>query len=232
MAGLLDPYRRSLVAAMPITPCAPEFEPPKVEARRIFDTSFEASRHGSPAPTRIGPRGGKIFVTDKVAHKGTKSLAYVDAPEGVSFFPHSVQGMKRMGLMLKYRFSILYEEKTNFSFEMRDYGGKPLNGQFSTGPQITVKDGMMSAPGFVSKIAAPGKWITCDIEHSLGPEDVPGKSVWRVSFSDDTGASEMSGTIKAAPDYRQPTWAGMMSWATCDTCFYLDDIRYEWLGKQ
>ena len=57
---------------------------------------------------------------------------------------------------------------------------------------------------------------------------MPGKSVWRVSFSDDTGASEMSGTIKSAPDYRQPMWAGMMSWATCDTCFYLDDIRYEW----
>lgn len=228
-AGLRGKKRRDAAARLPMRHRAPAFEPEYVPSKTSFNTSFEAYAPGAGCPTSIGPQGGDIKVTDRESHTGRMSLAYTDKPNGgLVFMPHSVVRLKRIGDELVFSFAIKYEGKTNFSFEMRDYGGRPANGQFATGPQVTINGGVLKAGGFVSRIAAPCKWITCKITHRLGPVDVPGRATWRVEVSDDTGAKESSETFKVNPDYRQPNWAGIMSWANDSTVFYIDDIGYEW----
>lgn len=230
-AGLRSDDRRAAVAALPRRPRTPAFEPEHVPAKTSFRTSFEAAKPGAPCPTALGPCGGEIRVTDKEARTGRHSLAYRDKAGQTSYLPHSRQGLERLGDRLIYAFAIKYEEKTSFGFDLRDYGGRPANGQFATGPQVTVCKSALRAGSFVSKLAKPGQWIVCRIIHDLGPADVPGKATWYVEIIDEEGEIERSDTFGVNSDYRQPNWAGIMSWADEDTVFYIDDIGYSWKNK-
>jgi hypothetical protein len=191
----------------------------------VIDDSFELSPVGQ-TPGGLEPhvenKGDAIVVTDRIASTGNKSVEVRDAP-GLerSFNPHVVfNHLNYENCLATNSFDLRILEGTYLQFEWRDYSGSG----YQTGPSLMIRDGKLHLPEHEPIELPTETWIHFRLTGKLSESgDKRCELVVRIP-----GRETIETTIPYRSDqFQSLTWVGLISAATEETFFWLDDFSLE-----
>jgi hypothetical protein len=191
----------------------------------VIDDSFELSPVGQ-TPGGLEPhvenKGDAIVVTDRIASTGNKSVEVRDAP-GLerSFNPHVVfNHLNYENCLATNSFDLRILEGTYLQFEWRDYSGSG----YQTGPSLMIRDGKLHLPEHEPIELPTETWIHFRLTGKLSESgDKRCELVIRIP-----GRETIETTIPYRSDqFQSLTWVGLISAATEETFFWLDDFSLE-----
>jgi hypothetical protein len=199
-------------------------------------TDFEDIPVGQRFPGfeyNVEGKGDSIFVTDKVARSGKRSLQVLDAPGlAQSFNPHFIGHCSFTNGVIMNKFSIRLDKGAYVYAQWRDY---PQGAEYTTGPTVWFQDGQITATAadpenpdesknFPLAHFAPDAWIDCVVRYTVSGADA-GK--WTIQIAQGTEPATLfdfriAGLKKG--ETRPVKWIGFISNGKTADSFYVDDF--------
>jgi hypothetical protein len=172
------------------------------------------------AVVSIEKKGDSILVSDEAAASGKNSLKISKVP-GLRyvFNPHFYYNPRQSQGIAKLSFDIKVEESTQMICEWRQYPGKP----YYTGPQIAVKNCLLSTLG-KSMLPVPcGKWFRVEMSSGQGDQ---ADGTWNLKVTIPDGQPQYFKNLKLGnPDTKLTNWIGFVSGQSDSSVYYIDNIN-------
>ncbi len=167
---------------------------------------------------RVEDRSDLIVVTDQTASSGSHSVKVTDASDlQHAYNPHSYfSGIDYRAGRVQNQFDLRVEPAAIVHFQWRDWSSQP----YITDPDFQIRDGRLVLDGKARMELPVGRWTRFEIVATLD-ENAPTSWALRV-----TPAGQPSQEFTDLPSVRlnRVTWVGLMSLATEETIFYLDNF--------
>jgi Right handed beta helix region len=196
--------------------------PPPAAAPEPIVQTFEDVPVGSVVPEAVTSEeqgGGTVRVTDETAHTGTRCLKFTDkAGQKNTYNPHIFFQPKYETGTVTGTFSIKLEPGAIFSHEWRDNAAP-----YHTGPSIRIDEaGRLYASGRMIDIIPLGKWVTIEIQCSIGEA---AKGTWSMTITQENLHFKHYQDLNCSPLFKKLTWYGFVSDTDGPSVFYIDDIN-------